>query len=191
MANIQIKPGIVREIDIHKQRILVELCPNTLGGCGESCNCSSLALSGKPRGAKVWIPFNSQRALKINDAVMVRAALPSPYLAILLVFVMPIISLLFGAFLGDALAKQYDLLSHQTLLTAGCALGVFMLALVLAVVFDHWYRKVHPVFTLISPQQSYALGDGSNVAFEDVPTVTDLFVEGTDSSSSDSSDSSD
>ena len=148
MSKEEIKTGIIIATD--PQRVAVRLAPATIGECGKTCHCSALSLSeGVPTGPQVWIDVPEAHQYQTGQPVKVLTSLPSPYIGIFMVFVLPIAALLTGALLGDDLAQYYGQQKYQNLISGSLGGAGFIFSILLALLFDRIYRHRHQAFTLI------------------------------------------
>jgi len=89
--------GVVESAEGGKAEVLMD------AGAGSACaGCRACTVGlGEVRRVKVDMP----EGLKAGDKVVVEVALPSVYVGILLLFVLPIVGLLAGGFLGEGAAR--------------------------------------------------------------------------------------
>lgn len=147
MKQKQIKSGQI--IGIKGDKVSVRLEPNDIESCGSACRCNPLPLEENPRGPRVWIKVENPETFKMGEIVKVEAILPSTYASIFLIFILPLISLLIGAIIGNIIAKQFNMIEHQNIITGLSSVTGLILAVIFAITFDHIYRKKNNPFTII------------------------------------------
>ena len=145
MENQQIKTGFV--LGIEENRVSIQLMPTLSGECGTSCRCKALSMIEEARGPRIWIKGNYKQQLKLNDFVIVEANLPSPYIGIFFLFILPILGLFFGSFFGNALALEYSSTNQQIFSIIGAAAG-FSLAMGTAMLLDYKIQRKKEIFKI-------------------------------------------
>jgi len=102
----------------------------------EKCGHCGLCSQGQDGGMKLGVPVTAaQRArVAVGQQVSVELDLPSPYRAIVLLFVLPLAGLFVGAVAGQRWTSLAAALHMETTLLAGLG-GVLGLAVMLAVGF--------------------------------------------------------
>ncbi len=91
--------GVVEGVEGGKAEVLME--PAAPGSCN-GCRACAVGL-GEVRRLKVDAP----EGLESGSKVVVEVALPSVYVGILLLFVLPIAGLLVGGLIGEAIANRF------------------------------------------------------------------------------------
>lgn len=147
MKQKQIKSGQI--IGIKGNQVSVRLEPNDIESCGSACRCNPLPLEDNPHGPRVWIPVENPALFKVGEIVKVEALLPSTYASIFLIFIIPLVFLLTGAILGSNSAKHFNLLEYKNVITGASSVVGLILAVILAISFDHFYRKKNKPFTIV------------------------------------------
>ncbi|NUM35445.1 MAG: SoxR reducing system RseC family protein [Candidatus Brocadiae bacterium] len=145
MGNQQTKLGLV--VKVEENRISIQIISPSSGECGTSCRCKALAMVEESKGPRIWVKGDYRQRFKPNDFVMVEANLPSPYIGIFFLFILPILGLFFGSFLGHALSIKHSLLDPQSLSILG-AVASFAMIMGIAMLVDYKIRSKNETFRL-------------------------------------------
>lgn len=155
MEKLEIHPAIIMEVK--DEQVLVRLGPAVGGGCGTSCHCGATSLQDTPTGPKIWVKKN-QDGLEKGRMVWIEAHLPSTYLSIFLVLLLPVIAIVLGAFIGNSYAMQHEL-AHPDLISGLCAAFCFIITIFIAFLCDKTLRENREVFQI--SHDSFVAGVGS------------------------------